>query len=527
MSSSLLPAASAAQPVASGTVDNAVTVIEGNLASAAAKLRSARVRVASARGWERAAVLLAATGAASAVAITVSRLSGVGAAWVWGLAALGVAASAATFLSAVYPAWSATPSLDEVAERLDLATADKNRIATALNLARAAERSPFITCAISDGLAAVQKLSASEPAVPAAATSGQRTWALVGGGALLAALSLLVPLHRILPSAADTAPSALALAKPAPRGSEQHPPRKLEDKHTPPENPEPGERSPLEAAANPNGSKQNAPSASSASAAMSSSAAGAAPESTAASNAGAKEKQQDQGNSPKENPKDQSAGATPQPNNKSAQLGDSGKTSADSRSKPGSFQGGTRAEQVPNAQNPQDATPNENSAENSAGGSPPPGTESDENGSGNSPGDGKKGQGAGQSDATSDGEGGDGQSSGQNQPKKSRGVAPLMLGTREPDLFQGRQLAGPDERTKLQVPPRASPGQPRPDAAAAPRTGDEQVVPGYRVPASMQRLVSDYFQKYHAEGQSSAAPADSKAADSKAADNKPAASGTN
>ena len=36
---------------------------------------------------------------------------------------------------------------------------------------------------------------------------------------------------------------------------------------------------------------------------------------------------------------------------------------------------------------------------------------------------------------------------GRNPPKKSRGVAPLMLGALEPDLLQGRQMPGPDRAT--------------------------------------------------------------------------------
>ena len=97
-----------------------------------------------------------------------------------------------------------------------------------------------------------------------------------------------------------------------------------------------------------------------------------------------------------------------------------------------------------------------------------------------------------------------------------------LLGTREPDLFQGRQLAGPDERTKLQVPPRQSPGQQQPDASAAQRTGDEQIVPNYRVPASMQRLVSEYFQKYHTDGKST----NGKATEGKSGEGKASPGGT-
>ncbi len=93
--------------------------------------------------------------------------------------------------------------------------------------------------------------------------------------------------------------------------------------------------------------------------------------------------------------------------------------------------------------------------------------------------------------------GGNGQSGGQNAPKKSRGVAPLLLGTPSPDLFQGRPLSGPDERTRLQVTPRPAAGEPAAADPVAPRRDDEPAVPAFRVPAESRHVVDDYFERFH------------------------------
>ncbi len=96
--------------------------------------------------------------------------------------------------------------------------------------------------------------------------------------------------------------------------------------------------------------------------------------------------------------------------------------------------------------------------------------------------------------------GGNGQSGGENAPKKSRGVAPLLLGTPAPDLFEGRPLPGPDERTRLQVTPRPAAGEPAAAAPAAPRRDDEPAVPAFRVPGRVAaRMVDDYFERFHQE----------------------------
>jgi hypothetical protein len=74
-----------------------------------------------------------------------------------------------------------------------------------------------------------------------------------------------------------------------------------------------------------------------------------------------------------------------------------------------------------------------------------------------------------------------------------------MLGTREPDLYEGKKLPGLDERTELPVPPQPTPDSPAAATITAARDGDESVVSPFAVPAEMRQLVSDYFHQFHSD----------------------------
>ena len=163
--------------------------------------------------------------------------------------------------------------------------------------------------------------------------------------------------------------------------------------------------------------------------------------------------------------------------------------------------GGSSAEASSEAQQKESNHADSSSDSASGGGNPQPSDPAKADSGDGDGGGGKKSDkdanGSGHGEGGPDKPGGNGQSSGSNTPKKSRGVAPMMLGTPQPDLFQGKPLPGPDERTKREVPPQAMPGDVAPATPVAPRQGDEPPVPVYRVPPEMRRLVGGYFEKYH------------------------------
>ena len=109
----------------------------------------------------------------------------------------------------------------------------------------------------------------------------------------------------------------------------------------------------------------------------------------------------------------------------------------------------------------------------------------------------KKGKSLGGFDSNE--KGGQGQASTQSPPKKSRGVPPLMLGTRLPDTLTGRPLIGPSERMAAPGDPSSNPETPAGAGSIADRAVSEPVVDTYRVPAALQDVAFDYFQRLHAE----------------------------
>jgi hypothetical protein len=103
------------------------------------------------------------------------------------LAGIAALLSAVTVLG---PAVFHPPTLREVAERLDLAAGDHNRIAIAVELIESDATSPFVQPAIADGLAHLVHLSGQAPAVQPIVTQWKRTG---GWAALLAVVVFLAP----------------------------------------------------------------------------------------------------------------------------------------------------------------------------------------------------------------------------------------------------------------------------------------------------------------------------------------------
>jgi hypothetical protein len=97
---------------------------------------------------------------------------------------------------------------------------------------------------------------------------------------------------------------------------------------------------------------------------------------------------------------------------------------------------------------------------------------------------------------------GKGRSGGQNPPKKSRGVAPLLLGVTQQDVLQGPVSSGPDEVKVRSMKPQPGPQSPASAAMTATRTCPELQVTPYVVEGESRDLVNNYFAQLHS------APAD-------------------
>jgi hypothetical protein len=84
------------------------------------------------------------------------------------------------------------PSLSAAAERLDLATQNHNRIATAMYLLTADTDSPFAQAAVQDGLERLRFLKDEEPRLIQAVWSWRRNAALMAGFAVMTAIAAIV-----------------------------------------------------------------------------------------------------------------------------------------------------------------------------------------------------------------------------------------------------------------------------------------------------------------------------------------------
>jgi hypothetical protein len=135
---------------------------------------------------------------------------------------------------------------DYAAERLDLAQATHNRIATAIALLRSGDESPFARAAIRDGFEHLERLQAEEPQVDLPQFSRQRAvFSLSAAVAMMFAGLFLVP--KPGPAAGDGTPAGIASSdtalppgSPAPEDEDKPVPRTTEPTKTiPSERPAP------------------------------------------------------------------------------------------------------------------------------------------------------------------------------------------------------------------------------------------------------------------------------------------------
>lgn len=391
------------------------------------------------------------------------------------------------------------PTPAEVAQRLDLACDDANRIATALDLADQnhglqTASSPFIQAAIADGMARLASSSDKAPALPLVAPVNRRWAGMTVASAVALGVVTAWPMGRtpaLLVDAQSLKNNALAAIESEAK-AEQPAAR-------------PPERSPT-AAARPSASPQAGSAASSAQSAEQSVGAmksGASAESSSAATTGrgtaaragtsADSKNSSAGTGTSAG--DPNAQSTPQAiADPSAAAAESAAPTpgAAATGSPGTSPANARTDRGPGAMNAA-------AAQGRAGASPKSGGEPQS-------GDGQRDSGApNRSQSAGDAAGGDrsdsgqGSSSGQSPPKKARGVPPLMLGTHQPDVLIGQPLAGPDERKVIDVPP-----QPKPPARFDPRAtpaaaADESPTDSYRVPADDVAAAARYFEKFHAQ----------------------------
>ena len=436
--------------------------------------------------------------------------------WHWqALVPLGCGSVTVLVMLAV-AAWRLVPtllsnvSLAEAAERLDLAANCGNRIATAEELSRTDQTTAFEAAAIADGLRQLGEVRHCRALLPAARLRLGRDAAWVVATALLILVPLLLPRAATLP----TAPSdvRLAMATDGPVVSSEHP--------TPPEKnerlPQKGDGHPAPLAATPVARPGDNPlrSAIKAAAAQSESAEGGAAPVAGAAAGGQAERNKNAFVDPSTDSTPPGLGVVAQADAlrpKQATPPSGGDNEQPSRVKKNG--GGTWKKSAPAPAGNSKGPPDPSGGASSGGGSTPPPPDAPppqgDSGTGSGPEMDKPSpdsSGSSSTPASSNNANGDGKTTGQSQPKKSRGVAPLLLGTRQPDLFQGRPLPGPDERTKLLLPPTRNPGQPAARADAPPRSGDERPVHAYQVPADLRDVAGQYFQQFHADADAADEP---------------------
>lgn len=474
-------------------VPDALRVIHADLASAAGHVRRAESRarwvVARSAGMR----IVAVTAGLAAVVVVAERVVGGGGfGWVSFVILIGflavLFAGAATLRDSNRPDWR------HVAERLDLAARDHNAIATALDLAQGGEPTAFARRAIADGIASARACGSTMPVIDPPPSARWRDRLLMSTGLAAVAMAWLTPLPQGERPLDPVVPGIFGSSLATTEGRSPVTP--------PPSNREaPAVRPPAAA---------QGPGAVSAAGSAAGSSERPAAVSNASSSAGAASAGREtdrpavRSSEPALANATPSARSTPAPSgsraSRAASFGSASSDAAPSQADPeeGSGGGSSALFAAPSVDRLNNAggaggAPNKSPAVATAktpGGSPGAGLDGPPT---------KLGSQSTSKIAESNeaaGGSGKGNGGGQSAPKKSRGVAPLMLGTREPDLILGRQLPGPDERTKLQVRPQSGPESPAADAPAG-EHGIESPVDIFRLPPGSRQAVQDYFQMLH------------------------------
>ena len=391
-------------------------------------------------------------------------------------------------------------SIDEVAERLDLAARSHNAVATAMDLLRSSDLSAWDQRAITNGLTAVKSINSLTPTLPSVRQFRRRVLILPACSGVLLVGALLVPFNLARYPGANISPADASLL-PQNHSSVITPPS--------PKVGEPARTDSEDARSTGVGAKAGAHSrvgASNDASASAGSISSGDPAGSVGHTAGLGSDQPQQERQPAAgSPKagQQSPAQSDSNALQTASFGSASPDAAQSNSPPAGGSGGSTA---------QSKQGGEKGGSGSGQGGSPSNSPSDKSQSGSGAGSGaggkssKDGQGSGKGMGSGDGTGKNGQSSGPSPVKKARGVAPLMLGSREPDLLQGRELPGPDERTQLQMPSQPGPESPSPDAAIPPRETAEPAVEDYQVAPAARATVQRYFDQYH-QDTDAAAPA--------------------
>ena len=477
--------------------------LEHGLAGAAANVRAARVRAASGCAAGRAAWAVGGTAAAVAGVLAAGRLTAAAPAGAAAcVTAVGLLASAAVAGITLAGAWQRRPDLSDVAERLDLAAADHNAVATALELSRRGARSPFDVRAIAAGVEALRLVASGRPIEPDATGTDHRLWTPLAAGGVALALSLLVPARGVVQDAVG-GPRAVPIVVTV------HRTVNAETRRPPPPPPRvptdvgrPGALALSRTAVDSGRSTEVQASVGPAleSAASVSSGVAAARVARTADGASSPPRQRNGQPPGGDGRPPEPAGSPVAGPGRPMWLASSGAAAAEVAQARGTADGGAAGQADDDAAAPAQAEHLGGGVGSLARASEA--TAPKATGAGDGPGTGAAkppGNAGGRSLSTGLDASGNGQSGGQNSPKKSRGVAPLLLATPEPDLFQGKSLPGPEERTRLTVKGRSAAGAPAPAVAAAPRRDDEPPVAAFQVPADLRQVVESYFERFHQE----------------------------
>lgn len=185
----------------------ALDELERGLAAARRRLHRARVKAAGLRAIPPGLGLLAALAALGLAARSACWWAGVDPGGLWGVYAGAVPAALVLVAGAhLVPVLLRPVTPAAAAERLDLATANHNRIATAVDLAGRGDASPFAAAAIQDGLDHLRRLQDRSPYVEPPVLRWRRVAGLLAAALLLNA-AMLVP-GPPAPAAVPPGPSA-------------------------------------------------------------------------------------------------------------------------------------------------------------------------------------------------------------------------------------------------------------------------------------------------------------------------------
>ena len=389
-----------------------------------------------------------------------------------------------------------------VAERLDFSTDQDNRIATAIDLLRTHTTSAFAIAAIEQGRVSAKNVAHRSPATVQLNHASFRSWQTLLLSLLLLGIVLLVPLPQrkvfsFQPDRAivtQTSRIAVSTASPVERSdfatalstTDRATPRLLGAAHSVLD-------APIGRAGDAARMAMSVPGGTGASAGVM-----RLSDTAAASDAG--NARGSDGESPGHgdaHDKHAADGASGAPTAAPSLAASAGQGSGSATEKPGESPSSGAA----SGQSGSSAAPTPASGAHSSSGGSSQGGQSQSSKNGSPQGQGRSVNSTGQS-----GQSGRSHSNTQSAPKKSRGVAPMLLETKVPDLLQGPSRPGPDRKTQTQMTPIPMPGNALADEPAATGTAPEQVHVGFQVPGEMQGTVENYFQQLHAEADDATPP---------------------